>query len=182
VKRARVSPVPLLSLAVAFVPWGRAPRPVAGPASTVCRALRPELYRIPLVPTDRARGAEGTVRVRFASTPFGIAVTAEGHPRYELDVSVGGLPVPQTYGAYTRYVAWVAKSDLSEVAALGAVDDSGHVSGSESWHKFTVVVTAEPAADAPRWTGPILLRGISASVYLQNFANTELFMGGMPPC
>jgi hypothetical protein len=150
------------------------------PASRRC-TLRPSLYRIDLTATERAPGAKGVARLRPAATPFGLPVTVDGHVVWAAEVTGEGLPAPATLGAYTVFVAWAATPDLDAVRRLGALAN-GSATGEVAWNKFLIFVSAEASATADRWSGPIVLRGMSASGYMQNFSAHPLFNGGVPPC
>ena len=65
-------------------------------------------FDIPLFNTPKAPTAQGHARLVFAQSPFGIAVTADGHASYDVQIDASGLPDPSTLGAYTAYVAWAA--------------------------------------------------------------------------
>jgi hypothetical protein len=143
--------------------------------------LRPSLYVIDLTATARAPGAKGVARLRPAATPFGLPVTVDGHLVLEVTVSAEGLPSPASLGPYTTYVAWASMPTLDEVRRLGAVTDQPAI-GRVAWNKFMVFVSAEPSGVRERWSGPIVLRGMSASGYMQNFSAHPLFNGGVPPC
>ncbi len=62
-------------------------------------AAAADVYRFPLLPTARARAASGEGRLRLAWSPFGVAVTTDGHLIYSLEVSVQGLPGPNLHDA-----------------------------------------------------------------------------------
>jgi len=140
----------------------------------------PEYYRIDLVPTKSvpgARRAKGVGTVTFARSPFGVAVTPEGHYEYDLAVSVEGLRPPET-GAY---VVWIATPDLGTVERLGALDAEGRAKGRVRLNKFLVIVTLEPSAETgARWTGPVALRGLSKSGYMHTMAGHGPF--NQEPC
>ena len=153
-------------------------QPPGRPARCV---LRPSLYRIDLTPTERAPGGTGVARLRPAATPFGLPVSVDGHLVLEVEVSAQGLPTPHSLGPYATYVAWATTPDLDEVRRLGVLTDQP-ATGRVAWNKFMLFVTAEPGAARERWTGPVVLRGMSASGYMQNFSAHPLFNGGVPPC
>ncbi len=144
--------------------------------------LRPAMYRIPLESTADAPGASGAAVLTRAVSPFGMSLTPDGHVRYDVHVSVAGLP-PDAASAYpgTRaYVAWATVPDLSLVQRLGVVGSADSVVGEVDWNKFIVLVTPEPAHAGDRWTGPILLRGASPSTWMQRFQSHVLNNGGNP--
>jgi hypothetical protein len=161
-------------LVLALFVWGvPSPAGASGPPAGECLADPgpPEYYKIDLVPTKRvpgARMAEGVGYVAFARSPFGIAVTPEGHYVYDLTVTVEGLRPPEA-GAY---VVWVATPDLGTVERLGVLDAAGRAKGRVQLNKFLVIVTLEPSAKTPgaRWTGPVALRGLSKSGYMHTMA------------
>jgi hypothetical protein len=142
---------------------------------------RPSLYRIDLTATERAPGAKGVARLRPAATPFGLPVTVDGRVVWAADVTAEGLPAPASLGAYGVFVAWAATPDLDAVRRLGALAN-GSATGEVAWNKFLIFVSAEASVTAVRWSGPIVLRGMSASGYMQNFNAHPLFNGGVPPC
>ena len=73
---------------------------LALPSPTQPSECTDDYYAIDLVPTRRvpaARQAEGSVRLTFVPSPFGVAVDPSGSYRYNLDVQVNRLgPVPWT--------------------------------------------------------------------------------------
>jgi hypothetical protein len=145
-------------------------------------AARPSLFEIALQPTTQVRGAQGTVHLAPAPSPFGIAVTADGHYRLRATVQVDRLPAPSSLGAYTTYVAWAATTNLQETHRLGALDASGQVAGDVMLNKFMIFISAERSGDVTTWSGPVVLRGIAPSALMQNLLTHPLNNGGMPPC
>jgi len=133
----------------------------------VCEAP-PEYYAIELVPTRRvptAMTASGTAHLTFVESPFGIAVSPEGHYRYDVELAVENLqPVPDH-----EYVAWLATPDLKQTVRLGPITES--VQGQTEWNKFLVFVTLEAAAtELSRWQGPVVMRGLSRSGLMHTMA------------
>lgn len=145
-------------------------------------AQRPALYEIRLKPTDRVPGAHGLVQLRPVVSPFGIAVTTDGHQRFDASLRAEGLPAPGSLGPYTTYVAWVAKSDLEGLRPLGPLQGTRNARGEIDLNKFMVFVSAEASADVSSPQGPVLLRGLSPSALLRNMLTEPLTNGGMPPC
>ncbi len=136
-----------------------------------------EYYAIDLVPTKRIPGtglADGTGRVAFAWSPYGVAVSPSGHYIYDVNLEVTRLKPPRT-GAY---VAWITTPTLDEVRRLGTLavsdgdGDLAKAAGRVDWNKFLLVVTLEPS-DEPsgaRWTGPVVMRGMSRSGLMHTLA------------
>ena len=173
----------LIPVALAAGLGGRAapPLPSAGLAYGAMCLARPPLYRIDLAPTERAGGAHGVARLLGVPTPFGLPVTPDGHAVFDVEVTASGLPDPASLGPYATYVAWAATPNLERVERLGELRD-GSAKGRVTWNKFLVFVTAEAGPSGARWSGPVMLRGMSASGYMQNFSAHPLFNGGVPPC
>lgn len=134
-----------------------------------------ELFNTPKVPT-----AQGHARLVFAPSPFGVAVTADGHASYDVQIVASGLPAPATLGAYSAYVVWAVTTDLTEWHRLGSIDNGTSVVGQAELNKFLLVVTAEPSAQPKTHSGPTVLHGTSPSGWLQSFLSHPLFRG-LPP-
>jgi hypothetical protein len=143
-------------------------------------AVRPSLFRIELQPTALAPGAQAVVRLAPARSPFGLALTPDGHVIFDVELTASGLPSPSSFGPYTQYVAWAVTSDLATTERLGVAGAGRTVSGQVAFNKFLIVVTAESAAVGDKWQGPIILRGFSPSALLENFSGKTMFNGGMP--
>jgi hypothetical protein len=71
-------------------------------------------FDIPLFNTAKAPEAKASARLVYAPSPFGVAVTADGHASYDVQIDASGLPDPSTLGTFTTYVAWSASTDLSQ--------------------------------------------------------------------
>jgi len=154
----------------------------AGVAACSVAAVEPgaPYYAIELVPTGRVPGtrqAKGEARVAFAPSAFGLAVNAAGQYVYDLSVEFSGL-TPRD----GDFVVWVAKADLSEIKAIGALSDPSGLGASVSWNKFLVVVTLEAEATelGDTWQGPIVFRGMSRSGRLHTMAGHGPFQA--EPC
>lgn len=143
-------------------------------------ARRPLLYRIDLQPTDVGGGARAVARLTMASSPFGISLTPDGHFLYDVDLRATGLRPASTRGAYTTYVAWATDDNLSAVKRLGEVRDGQPITGQVDYNKFILLITAERTAGGTHWQGPVVLRGLSASMYLDNFSGKTFFNNGVP--
>jgi hypothetical protein len=133
-------------------------------------------FTIALVPTANADGASGEAKLTFAQSPFGIAVTPAGHHLYDITVATDGLR--STPGV--TYVAWAVTPTLAQTAKLGPLDAEGETTAQVAFNKFLVFVTAETSPDVDRWTGPIVLRGISRSGRLHTMLGHGPFEG--EPC
>jgi len=134
-------------------------------------------WDIKLFPGTLAPNASGQARLVYAASPFGVALTADGRARYDIQVTASGLPAPSTLGAYTTYVAWQATPDLAHWTRLGTVKNGKTTVGAADFNKFLFVVTAEasPAPDVHH--GPTVLHGSSPSAWLQNFLTHPMFRG-----
>ena len=137
-------------------------------------------FDIPLFNTAKAPSAQGKARLVFASSPFGVAVTADGRASYDVQVDASGLPEPSTLGGYAVYVAWAATTDLTRWTRLGVVRNGHSVVGHAELNKFLLVITAEPSETTSVHGGPTVLHGTSPSGWLQSFLSHPLFRG-IPP-
>ena len=133
-------------------------------------------YDIKLLPTAAAPAASGQARLVWAASPFGIAVTADGRARYDIQVSATGLPDTAT-SRTAGYVAWAASTDLTTWVRLGTVKNGTTTVGHVDMNKFLLVVTAEPDSAAATHAGPTVLHGTSPSGWLQSFLSHPLFRG-----
>jgi hypothetical protein len=131
-----------------------------------------------LFPSTAAPNASGQARLVYAASPFGVAVTADGRARYDIQVKAAGLPAPSAIGGgYHAYVAWAATPDLSQWRRLGTIANGNSTVGSAEFNKFLFVVTAESSATPAAHHGPTVLHGSSPSAWLQNFLTHPLFRG-----
>ncbi len=140
----------------------------------------PAYYAIELVPTRRvpgARDATGVGNVSFARSPFGIAVAPTGEYVYDVALQLQRLSSTPR-GVYT---AWITTAALDQIKRLGPLDVSGAIRGQTTWNKFLVVVTLEPDDEPrPRWSGPIVTRGMSRSGRMHTMAGHGPFQ--LEPC
>lgn len=125
----------------------------------------PEYYAIELVTTRRVVGtgrATGTAEVTFAPSPFGVALAPDGSYLFDVSIDAEGLPEPPDGSVF---VAWLTSTDLSEIRRVAPLDGDGRARGRVAWNKFLVVITyeASPDPDPARWSGPVVLRGMSRS-------------------
>mgnify|MGYP001605721147 FL=1 len=134
-------------------------------------------FDIPLFATPRAPSAQGVAKLVYAASPFGVAVTADGRARYDVQVTASGLPKPSALGAYSAYVAWEVTPDLATWVRLGAVTNGTTTVGTTEFNKFLFVITAESSGSSERHDGPAVLHGTSPSGWLQSFLTHPLFRG-----
>lgn len=171
--------VPVVS-AVALVAGVSAER-VGGkePAIPAASCLRPaaavfDPERIPLMPTGEERSFSGYVELVFASSPFGVTVSRDGHSVYDIRLQLETARRPE---AIPTLVAWATTPNLDQHVKLGVVDDDLRVTGRVDWNKFLVFVTAESSVNVDRWQGPILLTAMSPSGWLPTMAGHGIFEG-----
>jgi len=134
-------------------------------------------FDIPLMNTATAPMASGSARLIYATSPFGVAVTPIGHARYDVRLTVTGLPDPSTLGEYTTYLAWEVSTDLKRWNPLGRVGNGESTVGTADLDKFLLVVTAEASDSVRTRSGPTVLHGNSPSSWLQSFLTHPLFRG-----
>ena len=134
-------------------------------------------YDIKLLNTPRTPTAQGTARLVFAPSPFGVTVTADGRSSYDVQLSLTGLPDPTTLGPYSAYVAWVTTTNLDKWHRLGAVGNGSSTVGQVEYNKFLLVITAEKDSAVTEHKGPTVLHGISPSGWLQSLITHPLFRG-----
>ena len=146
---------------------------VVSPGTRVCApaSADPEYYRIALVSTRRVPGsarANGAAEVFYADSPFGVSIAPDGSYVQRLEIRIDGLE-PARGGAY---VVWVTTPSLDRVEFLGTLDTDHRLSGHVLWNKFLVVISLEPDPElrGPRWSGPIVLRGVSRSGMMHSLA------------
>ncbi len=134
-------------------------------------------YDIKLAPGPAAPAAEGTARLFFAASPFGVAVTGNGHHVYDIRITAKGLPEPASLGGYTAFVAWEVSTDLAEWRRVGTVRNGTSAVGPVDRNKFLLVITAEADSAPGMHAGPTVLHGTSPSGWLQRFLSHPLFRG-----
>lgn len=142
---------------------------------------RPDLFRIELTSPNPASSLHGLVMLTRPRSPFGLAVTRDGHFIYRALVSATALPDPSSFAPGSdRFVVWATTPNLDQVVRLGTLGAGESVEGLVTYNKFMVLVTAERGDPGTRWQGPIVLLGRSASSYLASFSSHTMFNGGMP--
>jgi hypothetical protein len=137
-------------------------------------------YDIQLQNTLKTPNAQGSARLIFAQSPFGVAVTADGHAIYDVQLSLSGLPEPSTLGPYKAYVAWGVTTDLKNWRRLGPVTNGNSTVGRIEFNKFMLVIAAESDSAATKHAGTIALSGTSPSGWLQTFLTHPMFRGIAP--
>ena len=128
---------------------------------------RPEssLNCLTLFPTPDL-AASGSIALQPVASPFGIAATVDGRPRYHLVADIAGLPDPQSLGAYSAYVAWGYTLGLDSAVKLGAVRNGRVDLGELDYVQFRILITAERSSDVRSRSGRLVLRGTSPSARL----------------
>lgn len=171
-----------LALALVLVPAPAAAQSPAGscPEQPAPGEPHPDLYCIELVPTPTAGEASGAARLRRHPSPFGASVTAEGVHRWDLALALEGLPDPASLGPYATYVAWATTPLLRPMIKLGAVADGAGLFGPIALNQFIILVSAEPSADVAERSGPLVLRGASASTRLVPHELAPVLAAGVP--
>jgi hypothetical protein len=134
-------------------------------------------FDIALFSTAAAPAAEGAARLVYAASPFGVAVTADGRARYDVQITASHLPALDSLGRYAGYVAWEVTPDLSAWQRLGTVQNGKTTVGPVELNKFLLVITAEADSSAAARRGPTILHGTSPSGWLQSFITHPLFRG-----
>lgn len=172
-----VTPTPGTALARGFDEEVGAVPPRVAADTTISR---PDLYRINLQPAAIGSGASGLAKLTLAQSPFGIALTPDGHFLFDVEVTVTGLPKPSSFGQFSTYVAWATTENLDVARRLGTVTPGKPITAQVDYHKFIILVTAEADARGDHWKGPVVLRGLSASMYLDNFSGKTFFNNGFP--
>lgn len=167
-RRVRLTTAALTTAAVAaLVAWRTLPQKLPGWGP----------FDINLLATPAAPAARGHAFLVYASSPFGVAVTADGRARFDARITASDLPAPSSLGAYTTYVAWEASTDLKQWRRLGVVTNGVTTVGSADHNKFLLVITAEADSAPAARAGPTVLHGTSPSGWLQSFLTHPLFRG-----
>jgi FtsP/CotA-like multicopper oxidase with cupredoxin domain len=144
----------VLCLAVA-AHTGRTPPPAGVCATTVN-------YCAELVPTPGYYRAAAVLELEPVPSPFDVAVTRDGNPRYQLVISIAGLPRASHDGRPSRaYVAWMTTLGLDSVVKLGTVRDGRTILGETTRDQFRVLISAESSAAVGVRSGPLVFRGTS---------------------
>ena len=152
--------------------------------STACDARRDDramsslLDCMRLFPVPDLPSATGAIALLPPPAPFGVAVTADGRPRYHLSATIAGLPEPRSLGNYAAYVAWAFTLALDSAVKLGVVTNGNVDFGELDYVQFRILITAERSAAARRRGGRLVLRGTSPSARL--LAHRDLMQPSTP--
>ena len=164
------------ALAALAVPAPVATQPIVPPCEPVLVHATAEASPLARFNLGAAPGREGCGLAELvgAWSPFGLAVMRSGHLHHELRLVVD-LPPPE---GTARYIAWLATPALDRISMLGTVTPGEPLTAPVHWNKMIVVVSREdaaPPADAPRWSGPVVLIGRSRSALLENLMGHSIF-------
>ena len=138
-----------------------------------------DLYCIELVPAPGLEQVQARVELSYIPTPFTIAVTRDGVPRYRPVLTTSELPVPSTLGAFATYMAWAMAPDMRRTIRLGALTSERTTLREIDLEKFVVLVTAERDSTVTQPSGRIVLRAQSPSTRLQPPDVLEFALGNM---
>lgn len=133
----------------------------------VTEAGYPNIYCFELIPTPSSRGVTGQVGLIKKPSPFTVDVNREGIHTYQVQLTLNGLPAPDSYGPYTTYMAWITTPQLRPAESLGPVDNGTQMTGSVSLNKYIVMVSAEADSTVKERTGPLILRARSPSSLME---------------
>jgi FtsP/CotA-like multicopper oxidase with cupredoxin domain len=141
------------------------------PTASVCAsgddpAASGALNCMTLVPVPDFPSATATIQLRPVSSPFGVAVRADGRPRYRLIAAFDGLAPPRSLGPYAVYVAWAYTLALDSAVRLGPVTNGAVDLGEISFSQFRILVSAERSLHVTQRSPKLILRGTSPSARL----------------
>ena len=164
------------ALAALALPAPATAQPIVPPCEPVLDYATPEVSPLARFNLGAAPGREGCGLAELvgAWSPFGLAVMRSGHLHQQLRLVVD---LPRAEGT-ERYIAWLATPALDRISMLGAVTPGEPFTAPVHWNKLIVVVSREdaaPPADAPRWSGPVVLIGRSRSALLENLMGHSIF-------
>lgn len=128
--------------------------------------LAPSLNCMTLFPTPDLASVSGSIALLPPRSPFGVAVTVDGRPRYHLVATVTGLPAPRSLGDYGAYVAWGYTLSLDSAVKLGVVRNGRVDFGELRLAQFRILISAERSGDVRERRGRLVLRGTSPSARL----------------
>ncbi len=139
----------------------------------------PSLLCADLIPTPDLSLVTGTLEIKPVPTPFGVSVTADGHPRQRLATTIANLPSARSLGDYTVFVAWAYSVALDSAVRLGVVTNGRTELGELHYNQFRILVSAEKSATVAERTGRLVLRGTSPSARLM--AHRDFSAAGAMP-
>jgi suppressor of ftsI len=144
--------------------------PAAPAEFRIVGAPSTDLYCIELIPPPHLDGvAWGVLQLAPPPSPFGAAVTRDGHHRFSTTFFLGGLPDPSALGEdLTTFVAWAAPPNMHPLVRLGPVRNGRVAAGELSLNKYYVLVSAEVADTVSERRGPLVLRGLSPSTRMRD--------------
>ena len=137
----------------------RTGNPFARPAS--------DLYCVDLFSTAAGGDAQGVVEMGRVPTPFGVAVTPEGHHQYALTAWIEGLPDVTSLGPFSAYMAWATTPVFDQLIKLGEVSNGTNTLGNVALNKFLIMISAEASVDVSDREGRLVLRGRSPSSLME---------------
>jgi len=144
------------------------------PARARCQSHE-ALYCIELIPVPDFRHVSGIVELQHPTSPFTVAVDAQGHQQFDVVATLQNLPDPRSLGSYTTYVAWAVTPNFEFESKLGEVGVGRTRIGIVGYDKFILMVTAEASREVTERHGRLVLRGMSPSWLLLPFD------GKLPP-
>ncbi len=136
-----------------------------------------DLYCMDLVATPGLDNTHARVVLNPVTSPFGVAVNANGNHVYDLTFTISGLPDPTTLGEYSTYVAWLTTPLLYPTIKLGEVRNGTVQVQDVDYNKFLILISAENAADTDEREGRLVLRGGSPSTRMSPPDLLEFLIG-----
>lgn len=151
---------------------GECPRLAASGAST-------DLYCIPLLPAP-GFDASGWAELSWVGGPFTVGVATDGTHRWNLRLSVRGLPDSLLRGRRSGFVAWAVTPMMARLVRLGAIRSQEQAElGPVALDRFLVLISAERDTAVREPRGRVVLRGESASNRLRPADNYQFFLGAV---
>jgi suppressor of ftsI len=144
--------------------------PATPDAFVIVGAPSTDLYCIELIPPPHLDGiAAGIAQLTPPPSPFGAAVTRDGHHRFNVTFLLSGLPAPSSLGdSLTTYMAWAAPPNMHPLVKLGVVRNGRVAAGVVALNKYYVLVSAEVSDTVTERRGPLVLRGLSPSTRMRD--------------
>jgi FtsP/CotA-like multicopper oxidase with cupredoxin domain len=146
----------------ALAPRTSSPNPCDPRTDSLRPAPSRDLYCIELFPADPGSDLQGTAALEWVPGPFTVAVAKDGSQLFNLRFELTGLPkLPG--GRRAGYVAWASPPTMTPLQRLGVVQEGRTLVGPVGFDRFVVLVSEERDTATRTRTGPIVLRGESAS-------------------